>query len=98
MRWTGSRRIHEAPVHRMRTEDDPQGLETQISTLEAAGARVFRTVTDAVDWIFMNTASVEESAGAPVPLEAVQAPLAAVNVGLESFHDSLRSQSASSVH
>jgi FdrA protein len=78
------------------TEADPQGLDTQISTLEAAGARVFRTVTDAVEWIFLNMASVEEQA-VPVPLEAVQAPVAAINIGLESFHDSLRSQGASSV-
>jgi FdrA protein len=80
------------------TDADPQGLEIQISTLEAAGARVFRTVTDAVDWIFLNAAGVEETDGVPVPLEAVQAPMAAVNVGLESFHDSLRSQGASSIH
>ncbi len=80
------------------TDADPQGLEIQLSTLEAAGARVFRTVTDAVDWIFCNTVGAEETDGTPVPLEAVQAPMAAVNVGLESFHDSLRSQGASSVH
>jgi FdrA protein len=80
------------------TDADPQGLEIQISTLEAAGARVFRTVTDAVDWIFLNAARVEETDGVPVPLAAVQTPMAAVNVGLESFHDSLRSQGASSVH
>ena len=78
------------------TDSDPQGLETQISTLEAAGARVFRTVTDAVEWIFLNMPVVEESK-MPVPLDAVQS-ISAVNVGLESFHDSLRSQGAASVH
>ncbi|MES1244794.1 MAG: acyl-CoA synthetase FdrA [Acidobacteriota bacterium] len=78
------------------TDADPQGLETQISTLETAGARVFRTVTDAVEWIFLNRTEAPETA--PVPLEAVQAPVAAINVGLESFHDSLRSQGAASVH
>jgi FdrA protein len=78
------------------TDADPQGLETQVSTLEAAGARVFRTVTDAVEWIFLNMA--EEPVTTPVPLEAVQAPIAAVNVGLESFHDSLLAQGAASVH
>lgn len=78
------------------TDADPQGLETQISTLEAAGARVFRTVTDAVDWIFLRTASAETET-TPVPLDTVQS-IAAINVGLESFHDSLRSQGAASVH
>jgi FdrA protein len=78
------------------TDADPQDLETQISTLEAAGARVFRTVTDAVEWIFLNMPVVEESK-MPVPLDAVQS-ISAVNVGLESFHDSLRSQGAASVH
>jgi FdrA protein len=77
------------------TEDDPQGLETQISTLEAAGARVFRTVADAMEWIFLSRA--EEPDATPVPLESVQAPISAINVGLESFHDSLRSQGAASV-
>jgi FdrA protein len=78
------------------TDADPQGVETQVSTLEAAGARVFRTVTDAVEWIFLNMPLVEEP-HTPVPLDTVQS-IAAVNVGLESFHDSLRSQGAASVH
>ncbi|HEX3126774.1 MAG TPA: acyl-CoA synthetase FdrA [Thermoanaerobaculia bacterium] len=77
------------------TDADPQDLETQISTLESAGARVFRTVTDAVDWIFLRTPSHIDMTS--VPLESVQS-MAAINVGLESFHDSLRSQGAASVH
>ncbi len=78
------------------TDADPQGLETQVSALEAAGARVFRTVTDTVEWIFLRSASSEPET-TPVSLETLQS-LAAINVGLESFHDSLRSQGAASVH
>lgn len=78
------------------TEDDPQGLAVQVETLEAAGARVFRTVTDAVEWISRRLAPAE-SEGVPVPLETIQGSLAAVNVGLESFHASLLSQGAASV-
>lgn len=75
------------------TEEDPQGLAVQIETLEKAGARVFRTVTDAVEWIFLHRKSEEEDLF-PV---SIQEPVAAVNVGLESFHASLLSQGASSV-
>jgi FdrA protein len=38
-----------------------------------------------------------EPPGTPVPLAAVEGPLAAVNVGLESFYDSLRTQGAPAV-
>lgn len=75
------------------TEEDPQGLTVQIETLEKAGARVFRTVTDAVEWIFLHRKSAEES----LPPVSIQEPIAAINVGLESFHASLLAQGASSV-
>ncbi len=79
------------------TEDDPQGLAVQIETLETAGARVFRTVTDAVAWVSERLAATAEPEGAAVPLETVQGPLAAVNVGLESFHASLLAQGAAAI-
>jgi FdrA protein len=79
------------------TDADPQGLDTQIATLEAAGARVFRTVSDAVEWVFLHTASTAGPEGPPVPLEEIRAPLAAVNAGLESFHASLLAQGAAAV-
>jgi FdrA protein len=79
------------------TDADPQGLDNQIATLEAAGARVFRTVSDAVEWIFLHAAGPFEPGGAPVPLEAVREPLAAINIGLESFQESLRSQGATAL-
>lgn len=78
------------------TEDDPQDLEVQVGTLRAAGARVFRTVSDAVEWIAQRLPTAEPE-GVPVPLETIQGSLAAVNVGLESFHSSLVAQGASSM-
>lgn len=77
------------------TDEDPQGLTVQIETLEAAGAKVFRTVTEAVDWIALHVR--REGEDLRVSMESVQAPLAAVNVGLESFHASLLAQGAASV-
>jgi len=38
------------------------------------------------------------SAGAPIPRETWTEPLAAVNVGLESFYNSLITQGARAVH
>jgi FdrA protein len=94
------------------TDADPQGLAGQIETLAAAGARVFLTVEQAVDYACQRLArlagdveapadAVESSAGAvegpAVPLDAIRGPLAAVNVGLESFYTSLVTQGAAAV-
>ena len=80
------------------TEEDPQGLGLQIETLEGAGARVFRTVGELVDYAVRRLDGSPENEGAPVPLDALRGPIAAVNVGLESFYDSLVSQGAQAVH
>ncbi|HTG31617.1 MAG TPA: acyl-CoA synthetase FdrA [Thermoanaerobaculia bacterium] len=79
------------------TDEDPQDLAQQIETLERAGARVFRTVGELVDHAVRRLAAAEEAPGAPVPLEAIRGPVAAVNAGLESFYDSLVAQGAAAV-
>jgi FdrA protein len=79
------------------TDEDPQDLGQQIETLERAGARVFRTVGELVEYAVQRLAAAEEVPGAPVPLETIQGPVAAVNVGLESFYDSLVAQGAAAV-
>jgi FdrA protein len=38
-----------------------------------------------------------ELPGSPVPLSAIEPPLAAINVGLESFYDSLCAQGAAAI-
>ena len=83
------------------TDDDPQGLAVQIETLERAGARVFRTLTEALLWIELQVEELPETEKPPrlpaVPLETVQAPVAAVNIGIESFQASLVAQGARAV-
>ncbi|MEA2564522.1 MAG: FdrA protein [Acidobacteriota bacterium] len=69
------------------TDEDPQGLAVQIETLAKAGARVFRTVNEAVEWIFLHRKSAEEDL-LPVPLEAAQGPV--INIGLDLFHADLQ--------
>jgi FdrA protein len=77
------------------TDEDPQDLAGQIETLERAGARVVRTAGELVELAARHLSAGEEPAGRPVPLEPVGG---IVNVGLESFYDSLVAQGASAVH
>ena len=88
------------------TDEDPQNLAEQIATLTRAGAHVVRTVSEAIESIWLSVgAGLDGGPGArpalstssQVPLSALQSPLAAINVGLESFYDSLRAQGANAV-
>ena len=89
------------------TDEDPQGLESQSERLRAAGCRVVPTVAAAVRGLLADLlpAPAAEAAAAPaapaatpVPLAALEAPLVAVNVGLEGFHQALLAQAARAVH
>jgi len=80
------------------TDDDPQNLQSQISQLTDAGVRVFRTAAEAVEYISLRFGSSRNNEFPSVDLEQLKQPLAAVNVGLESFYDSLTSQGAQAVH
>ncbi|HEY0555821.1 MAG TPA: acyl-CoA synthetase FdrA [Thermoanaerobaculia bacterium] len=80
------------------TDEDPQDLKVQIETLERAGAHIVRTVGELVDFAVRRLPAPVEAAEIPVPLEALHAPVAAINIGLESFHDSLVAQGAAAVH
>ena len=75
------------------TEDDPQDLLAQIERLMAAGAIVFPNTMEAVDYIF-NRVPYEPAGYPAIDLAAFRGGLAAVNVGLESFYDSLKEQGA----
>ena len=87
------------------TDEDPQNLAEQIATLRRAGAHVHRTVSEAVEAVWLRVgADLDGVEGArpalatvPVSLDALQSPLAAVNLGLESFYDSLLAQGAQAV-
>ena len=80
------------------TADDPQNLEFQIEQLTEAGVKVFRTATEAVEYISLRFETGMKSEFTPVKLEQFKQPLAAINVGLESFYESLTSQGAQAVH
>jgi FdrA protein len=79
------------------TDEDPQGLDEQIERLRGAGARVFRDALEAVGYLHRrHRAEVADST--EVPLDGFEAPISAINVGLESFHDSLVGQQTPAVH
>jgi FdrA protein len=80
------------------TEDDPQGLVSQIDRLKDAGAIVFRSVSEAVEHVSRRLSRAESSAQPPIALDRFKQPLAVINVGLESFYDSLTAQGAQAVH
>ena len=76
------------------TEADPQGLASQEERLTAAGAVVYRSLSDAAAYVSGRLAGGAADTFPPVPLDALEQPVAAINVGLESFHQSLLSQGA----
>ncbi len=80
------------------TDDDPQNLQSQISQLMDASVAVFRTATEAIEYISLRFSAATENEFIPVNLEQLNQPLAAINVGLESFYESLTSQGAQAVH
>jgi FdrA protein len=77
------------------TEDDPQNTDEQIAAFQQAGAVVFREVAATVDYIVVRLATPE--ATSDQPLKKFAEPLAAINVGVESFFDSLKAQGAQAV-
>jgi FdrA protein len=87
------------------TDEDPQGLDAQIQQLEAVGVWV-DTSNDAVVRYIGRLAralnpGVSEIAMEPfksVDLDVLNKHLAAINVGLESFLESLTAQQAQAVH
>ncbi len=91
------------------TEEDPQGLGRQIEQLEAAGAFVFTRHDEAVRAVrdaFVGRADGRKNRRSG-PASSVKqgaedsgssSGFAAINVGLESFTDSLRAQGAEVVH
>ncbi len=80
------------------TDEDPQNIQSQVEQLEETGVTVFRTASEAVEYISLRFGAGRESKGAPISLEQLNPPLAAINVGLESFYESLASQGAQAVH
>ena len=80
------------------TDEDPQNVQSQIDQLKDAGVTVFRKVTETVEYISLRFSKDEKTEGHPVDLSQLKQPLAAINVGLESFYESLVAQGAKAVH
>ena len=86
------------------TDEDPQGFEDQIEQLKASGAKV-ETSNDAAvhsvgrlaQALTRPTEQVPGRPGTQVALATLQQPLAGINVGLESFAESLVAQDAEAV-
>lgn len=80
------------------TDEDPQNIQSQIDQLNEAGVVVFRTATEAIEYISLKFSRHKSNQFPPVSLEQLKQPLAGINVGLESFYESLISQGAQAVH
>ena len=80
------------------TNEDPQNLESQHQQLVEVGAKVFTNTIEAVAYITTRIETDGVSEFPSVPLEDLRSPMSAINVGLESFYDSLINQGASAVH
>jgi FdrA protein len=87
------------------TDLDPQGMEGQIDMLRDAGARVevsndaaARYVGRLLQALARENEPKAEPTFPPVDLERLKRPLAGINVGLESFAESLTDQEAQVVH
>jgi FdrA protein len=75
------------------TDADPQGMSAQIKRLEAAGVRIFTNNEAGIRAVGHRLQALNSlSPGQPVALETLNGPLVAINVGLESFAESLKDQ------
>jgi FdrA protein len=84
------------------TDEDPQDLQEQVKQLEEAGARVFTVNAEAARYVGQLVSALSgqapEAGGQPVDLVMLNDPLSAINVGLESFAESLTAQETPVVH
>ena len=87
------------------TDEDPQDLHSQVQQLKAAGARVETSNDAAVRYVGRLAQALNPTSNlqpptsnfqlpTPVDLSVLHQPLAAINVGLESFAESLMAQGA----
>ncbi len=79
------------------TDADPQGLARQTELLSQAGAVVFDDLSPALNRIALAFAAQTSGPDVPVALEVLETPPVAINVGVESFGDSLKTQGATAV-
>ncbi len=81
------------------TDEDPQDFNHQIKQLEAAGARIETSIQETCQYVGERLQTSQEMIDLPsVDTALLDQPLQAINVGLESFTQSLRAQEATVVH
>ncbi len=85
------------------TDEDPQKLEAQVKQMKDGGAWVSTSNEEAMRYAGRLVRALSQEAGGeftmkPVDLTTLQRPLAAINVGLESFAENLAAQGAPVVH
>lgn len=80
------------------TDEDPQDLESQIERLRASGAVTFEDIPGVLDHLVNRLAPRPPSLELPVDADVLKGPLAAINLGLETFASSLIEQGAAAVH
>jgi FdrA protein len=83
------------------TDEDPQDFNSQIEQLEDAGAKIFTSNDAAAIYVGRLVNALDPGKAEPnikdladVDLKALTQPMAAVNVGLETFTESLTDQNA----
>lgn len=87
------------------TDEDPQGLQAQVQKLKEVGVWVDTSNDAVIRYVGRLAHSLDPIASADgreplksVDLDVLNKPLAAINVGLESFMESLIAQQAQAVH
>ena len=81
------------------TDEDPQDMAGQIEQLEQAGARVETNNETATRYVGELLRTLNPLSGLPaVDPAALHQPLAGINVGVETFTESLKAQGAPVVH
>lgn len=82
------------------TDEDPQDLDAQVKRLVEAGARVETSTEAAVGYAGRLLQALNPRPDAPQPpvdLDVLRRPVAVINVGLESFAESLAAQGVPAV-
>lgn len=85
------------------TDEDPQKLDAQVQQMKDGGAWVSTSNEEAMRYAGRLARALSQEAGGeftmkPVDLSTLQRPLAAINVGLESFAENLAAQGAPVIH
>jgi FdrA protein len=79
------------------TDADSQDLDSQLAELKSAGAVVYLSVAEAMEHIIRRLSAKPSPSQSPLDLERFTQPLSAINVGIESFYESLQTQGARAV-